>query len=37
MLSVSRGSLLERGYDIADEVEPLLEEFGDVENVPDKE
>lgn len=28
--------LLEKGYDLYDEVEPLLEEFGDVDNVPDK-
>ena len=28
--------LLEKGYGILDEVEPLLEEFGDVENVPEK-
>lgn len=27
--------LLEKGYKIHDLVEPLLEEFGDVENVPD--
>ena len=26
--------LLEKGYDIDDEVEPLLEEFGDINNVP---
>ena len=26
--------LLEKGYPITQEVEPLLEEFGDVENVP---
>jgi len=29
--------LLDKGYDIEDEVEPLLEEYGSVENVPDKE
>ena len=29
--------LLDRGYSINDEVEPLLDEHGDVENVPDKE
>lgn len=29
--------LLEKGYSIWDEVEPLLEEFGDVENVPEKD
>ena len=28
--------LLDKGYDIYDEVEPLLEQFGDVENVPEK-
>jgi len=28
--------LLEKGYGIWDEVEPLLEEFGDVDNVPEK-
>jgi len=28
--------LLEKGYPLEQEVEPLLEEFGDVENVPDK-
>lgn len=27
--------LLEKGYNIDQEVEPLLEDFGDVENVPD--
>lgn len=27
--------LLEKGYPVTQEVEPLLEEFGDVENVPD--
>lgn len=29
--------LLEKGYSIDDEVEPLLEKYGNVENVPDKE
>ena len=29
--------LLEKGYPLEQEVEPLLEEFGDVENVPEKE
>jgi|TARA_R110000782_G_scaffold262077_1_gene353994 hypothetical protein len=29
-------TLLEKGYDLEDEVEPLLEEFGDVEKVPNK-
>jgi hypothetical protein len=29
--------LLDKGYDIYDEVEPLLEQFGDVENVPEKQ
>jgi hypothetical protein len=28
--------LLEKGYDLEDEVEPLLEEHGDVESVPYK-
>jgi hypothetical protein len=28
--------LLEKGYSINDEVEPLLEQYGDVNNVPDK-
>lgn len=28
--------LLEKGYGIHDEVDPLLEAHGDVENVPDK-
>jgi hypothetical protein len=28
--------LLEKGYDLYDEVEPLLEEYGDVDSVPDK-
>ena len=28
--------LLEKGYGIYDEVEPLLEEHGSVDNVPDK-
>ena len=28
--------LLEKGYDLEDEVEPLLEEYGDVESVPYK-
>tara|TARA_R110000851_G_scaffold56073_3_gene131227 strand:- start:21741 stop:21944 length:204 start_codon:yes stop_codon:yes gene_type:complete len=28
--------LLEKGYDLNDEVEPLLEEYGDVESVPVK-
>ena len=27
--------LLEKGYDPYQEIEPLLEEYGDVENVPD--
>ncbi len=27
--------LLDKGYDLYDEVEPLLEKYGDVENVPD--
>jgi len=29
--------LLEKGYGLYDEVEPLLEEYGDVEQVPAKE
>lgn len=29
--------LLEKGYGLDEEVEPLLEEFGDVENVPERE
>jgi hypothetical protein len=29
--------LLEKGYDIYTEVEPLLEEYGSVEDVPEKE
>ena len=29
-------TLLEKGYSIWDEVEPLLEKYGDVENVPEK-
>lgn len=29
-------SLLDKGYSIDDEVEPLLEQYGEVENVPDK-
>ena len=28
--------LLEKGYDLYDKVEPLLEKYGDVENVPEK-
>ena len=28
--------LLEKGYSIDDEVEPLLEKYGEVENVPEK-
>jgi len=28
--------LLEKGYGIDEEVEPLLEKYGDVENVPEK-
>lgn len=27
--------LLEKGYDLEELVEPLLEKYGDVENVPD--
>ena len=29
--------LLDKGYSIWDEVEPLLEKYGSVENVPEKE
>lgn len=29
--------LLEKGYDLDDEVEPLLAQYGSVENVPEKE
>ena len=29
-------TLLEKGYDLYDEVEPILENYGDVESVPDK-
>ncbi len=29
-------TLLEKGYSIDDEVEPLLEQHGDVESVPEK-
>ena len=29
--------LLEKGYSVYDEVEPLLEKYGDVENVPDQD
>ena len=29
--------LIGKGYDLQDEVEPLLEEYGTVENVPSKE
>jgi len=28
--------LLEKGYSLDEEVEPLLEEYGDVESVPEK-
>ena len=30
-------TLLEKGYSIHTEVEPLLEKYGDVESVPEKE
>lgn len=30
-------ALLDKGYSINDEVEPLLEKYGDVENVPEKQ
>jgi len=29
-------TLLEKGYSLNDEVEPLLEKFGDVDSVPSK-
>lgn len=29
-------TLLDKGYDIFDEVEPLLEQYGSVDNVPEK-
>lgn len=29
--------LLDKGYSIWDEVEPLLEQYGDVESVPEKQ
>jgi hypothetical protein len=29
-------TLLEKGYSVGDEVEPLLEQYGKVENVPEK-
>ena len=29
--------LLDKGYDIYDEVEPLLEKYGAIRNVPNKE
>jgi len=29
--------LLNKGYSLDDEVEPLLEQYGEVENVPDKD
>lgn len=28
--------LLEKGYSVDDEVEPLLQQYGDIENVPEK-
>lgn len=30
-------TLLEKGYSLEEEVEPLLDEYGSVENVPDKD
>lgn len=30
-------TLLEKGYSLDDEVEPLLEQYGEVDSVPDKE
>lgn len=29
--------LLNKGYSLEDEVEPLLEQYGEVDNVPEKE
>lgn len=29
-------TLLNKGYDIYDEIEPLLEKYGNIENVPEK-
>jgi len=29
--------LIEKGYDLNEQVEPLLEQYGPVENVPEKE
>ena len=29
--------LLEKGYDLEDEVEPLLEQYGNVDSVPEKD
>lgn len=34
---VNAVTLLEKGYTLDDEVEPLLNEYGDVNNVPEKE
>ena len=30
-------TLLNKGYSIDDEVEPLIEKYGDIDNVPNKE
>jgi len=30
-------TLLEKGYSLYDEVEPLIEKYGDVDSVPEKE
>jgi len=30
-------ALLEKGYDKEDEIDPLIEKYGNVNNVPDKE
>lgn len=30
-------ALLEKGYDIHTEVEPLLEKYGDIDSVPEKD
>ena len=29
--------LLDKGYDLGEEVEPLIEKYGTIENVPEKE
>lgn len=30
-------TLLQKGYDLSDQIDPLLEEYGDVEKIPEKE